>query len=256
MKVNAIAVLSLVLVMGLFVSCEEAGNETPGTSSQYNLVPFSGISVLVPSFSTIDPPVVALDVPLTDDEKMTFGIAVSTSVYRLEKRFRENPSSLTNLSGAYDNATSSFDYTYTNFNLTLADSEVYADTGIDSILFTGTHKAVVADRVASDRVDIIVTISKGGVDTSVSVDLYLTSDESGPVPDIVLQHFRVGGTEYSAAQLAPLTDSFWEGYEEGQEGPMVPIDTFPSLQNPSISLSTDADYINFGLALYSPCSLM
>lgn len=190
--------------------------------------------------------------PVTDEEKMTFGIAVSTTVYRMERRFRENPSSLTNLSGTYDNATSSFDYTYTDFDVTLADSAVYAGTDIESVLFTGTHTAEVLNRVASDRVEITVTVKpKGGESTSITVESYLTSDQSGPIPDIVLHYFKVGGTEYTATQLAPLTDSFWEGYEQGTPGPMVPVDTLPVFENPGLSLSTDADYINFGLGLYS-----
>lgn len=152
MKLHARLVMCLILGLVVLVSCEEVGTGTPGPPGQSDPLVLGGIGVLVPSFSPIDPPVVALDVPLTDDEKMTFGIAVGTSVYRLEKRFRENPSSLTNLSGTYDNATSSFDYTYTDFDVTLADSAVYAGTDIESVLFTGTHTAVVSNRVASDRV--------------------------------------------------------------------------------------------------------
>lgn len=251
MKLHARLVMCLILGLVVLVSCEEVGTGTPGPPGQSDPLVLGGIGVLVPSFSPIDPPVVALDVPLTDDEKMTFGIAVGTSVYRLEKRFRENPSSLTNLSGTYDNATSSFDYTYTDFDVTLADSAVYAGTDIESVLFTGTHTAVVSNRVASDRVEITVTITKAEVSTSITVESYLTSDQSGLIPDIVLHYFKVSGTEYSAMELVPLTDSFWEGYEQGTPGPMVPVDTLPAFENPGLSLSTDAEYINFGLGLYS-----
>lgn len=175
MKKQISILLIIILVLGIFISCDEAN---------------------INSQTVLD----------RDREAALTGFGTLIVVYLIEASFRVDDTNMPGLTGTYSgDADGTFSFVFTNFSFDTEDEE--SSMFDDSLLLNGTHSRSISGTTATENLDMTLKISDGGETQHYTVKITMafdTTDEDAD--DFPFTYFEVNGKTYTSTELENLFD--------------------------------------------------